>query len=189
MRCEIFLKVSFLPIHIQVLRHYLLKWITFFYPITFVSLSILFFSLSVMSDSLWPHGLKASLSFTISQSLLKFMSFESVMPSNNLILCHPLLLPSVFHSIRVFSNELAFLSRWSKYWSFSFGISPSNEYSGLISFRIDSLCYWTICLSLGQYHSVLITIVLYLVLKSLTGILLFQSFFSFSSFLAFSYKF
>ena len=69
---------------------------------------------------------------------LKFMSIESVMPSNHLILCHPLLfLPSIFPSIRVFSNELALCIRWPKYWSFSFSISPSNEYSGLIFFRID----------------------------------------------------
>ena len=72
-------------------------------------------------------------SFTISQSLLKFMSIESMMPSNYLILCHSPLLPSVFPSIRVFSNELAFCIRWPKYWNFSFNISPSNEYSGLIS--------------------------------------------------------
>ena len=78
---------------------------------------------------------QASLSFTISQSLLKLMSIESVMPSNRLIFCHPLLLPSIFSSIRVFSNELTLRIRWPKYWSFSF--SPSNEYSGLISFRID----------------------------------------------------
>ena len=79
---------------------------------------------------------QASLSFTISQSLLKLMSIESVMPSNHLVLCWSLfLLPSVFPSIRVFSNKLALHIRWSKYWSFS--ISPSNEYSGLISFRID----------------------------------------------------
>ena len=79
---------------------------------------------------------QASLSFTVSQSLLKFMSIESVMLSNHVILCRPLfLLPSVFSSIRVFSSELAFHIRWPKYWSFS--ISPSNEYSGLISFRID----------------------------------------------------
>jgi len=72
------------------------------------------------------------------QSLLKFMSIESVMPSNYLILCHPLLLlPSIFPSIRVFSNESVLPIRWPKYWSFSFSISPSNEYSGLISFRID----------------------------------------------------
>ena len=75
------------------------------------------------------------LSFTISLSLLKLMSTGSVMPSNRLILCHPLLLPSIFPSIRVFSNELALCIRWPTYWSFS--ISPSNEYSGFISFRID----------------------------------------------------
>ena len=80
---------------------------------------------------------QASLSFTISQSLLKLMSIESVMPSSYLILCCPLLLPSIFPSITVFSNESALHIRWPKYWSFSFSISPSNEYSGLISFRID----------------------------------------------------
>ena len=75
---------------------------------------------------------------TNSQSLLKLMSIESVMSSNHLILCHPLfLLPSIFPNIRVFSSELALRIRWPKYWSFSFSISPSNEYSGLISFRID----------------------------------------------------
>ena len=81
---------------------------------------------------------QASLSFTISWSLLKLMSIESVMPSNHLILCHPLLLlPSIFPSTWVFSSELAFRVRWPKYWSFSFSISPSSEYSWLISFRID----------------------------------------------------
>ena len=81
-----------------------------------------------------------SLSFIISQSLLKFMSIESVMQSNNLILCHTLrLLPSIFSSIRVFSNESALCIRWPKYWSFSFSISPSNGYSGLTSFRMDWL--------------------------------------------------
>ena len=75
--------------------------------------------------------------FPISWRLLKLMSIESVMPSNHLILCCPLLLPSVFPSIRVFSSESALHIRWPKYWSFSFSISPSNEYSGLISFRID----------------------------------------------------
>ena len=80
------------------------------------------------------------LSITNFQSLLKLMSIESVMPSNHLILCHPLLLfPSIFPSIRVFSNESALCIRWPKYWSFSFNISPSNEYSGLISFRMDWL--------------------------------------------------
>ena len=78
--------------------------------------------------------------FTISWSLLKLMSIESVMPFNHLILCHPLLLlASIFPSIRVFSHESALRIRWPKYWSFSFGISPSNEYSGLISYRIDWL--------------------------------------------------
>ena len=77
-------------------------------------------------------------SFTISQSLLKFMSIESMMPSNHLILCHPLLLlPSIFPGIRVFSNGSVLRIRWPKYWSFSFSISPFNEYSELISFRID----------------------------------------------------
>ena len=81
---------------------------------------------------------QASLSFTVSWSLLKLMSIVSMIPSNYLILCHRfLLLPSIFPSIRVFSNELALCIRWPKYWSFSFSISPSNEYSGLISFRID----------------------------------------------------
>ena len=81
---------------------------------------------------------QASLSITNSRSLLKLMSMESVMPSNHLILCRPLLLlPSIFPSIRVFSNESVLCLRWPKYWSFSFSISPSNEYSGLISFRID----------------------------------------------------
>ena len=80
---------------------------------------------------------QASPSFTISRSLLKLMSIESVVPSNHLILCHPLLLlPLIFPSIRVFSNELALYIRWSKDWSFGCSISPSNEYSGLISFRI-----------------------------------------------------
>ena len=86
----------------------------------------------------WTAACQASLSFTISRSLLKLMSIESVMPSNHLILCHPLLLlPSIFPSIRVFSNESALHIRWPKYWSFS--ISPSNEYSELISFKMISL--------------------------------------------------
>ena len=86
----------------------------------------------------WAAARQAFLSIIISQSLLKPMSIESVIPPNHLILCCPLhLLPSIFPTIRVFSNESDFHIRWSKYWSFSFGISPSNEYSGLISFRID----------------------------------------------------
>ena len=87
----------------------------------------------------WTAVHQASLSITNSQSLLKLMSIESVMPSNHLILCHPLLPPSIFPSMRVFSNESALRSRWPKYWNFSFSISPSNEYSGLISFRMDWL--------------------------------------------------
>ena len=101
----------------------------------------------------WTVPCQASLSFTISWSLLKLISIESVVPSNYLILCHPLLLlPSIFPSIRVFSNESVLCIRWPKYWSFSFSISPSNEYSGLISFRID----WFDLLalkSLLQHHS------------------------------------
>ena len=87
----------------------------------------------------WTAPCQAPLSFTISWSLLKFMSIESVVPSiNHLILsCLLLCLPSIFPSIKVFSNELALCIRWPKYWSFSFSISPSNEYLGLISFRID----------------------------------------------------
>ena len=85
----------------------------------------------------WTAAHQAFLSFTVSLSLLKLMSIESVMPSNHLILCRPLLLPSIFPSIRLLSSELALCIRWSKYWSFGFSVSPSNEYSELISFRID----------------------------------------------------
>ena len=98
------------------------------------------FNHSVMSNSVtqWAAACQASPSFTISRSLLKLMSIESTMLSSHLTLCHPLLLlPSIFPSIRVFSNESALRIRWPKFWSFSFSISPSNEYSGLISFRID----------------------------------------------------
>ena len=100
------------------------------------------FSHSVMSNSLRPHSLQHArpLSITNSWSLLKLMSIKWVRPSNHLILCHPFLLPpSNFPSIRVFSNESALRIRWPKYWSFSFNISPSSEYSGLISFRMDCL--------------------------------------------------
>ena len=100
---------------------------------------------------------QASLSITNSKSLLKLISIESVMPSNHLILCCPLLLlPSVFSNIRVFSNESAFCIRWLKYWSFSINISPSNEYSGLISFRMDwfdLLAVQGTLKSLLQHHS------------------------------------
>ena len=105
----------------------------------------------------WTAALHASLSITNSQSLLKLMSMESVMPSNHLILCHPLLLPpSIFPSIRVFPNESVLHIRWPKYWSSSFMISPSNEYSGLISFRMDRLDLLAVqgtLKSLFQHHS------------------------------------
>ena len=93
----------------------------------------------VVSDSAaqWTAACQASLSITNSQSSLGLISIKSVMPFNHLILCCPLLLPSIFPSIRVFSNESVLPIRWPKYWSFSFSISPSNEYSGLISFRMD----------------------------------------------------
>ena len=105
----------------------------------------------------WTAAHRASLSITNSQSLLKLMSIESVMPSNHLILCRLLLLPpSIFPSIRVFSNESVLHIRWPKYWSFSFSISPSNEYSVLISFRMDWLDLLAVqgtLKSLLQHHS------------------------------------
>ena len=105
----------------------------------------------------WTAAHQASLCITISLSLFKLMYVESVMPSNHLILCHPLLLlPSTFPSIRIFSSESALHIRWPKYWSFSFSISPSKEYSGLISFRIDWLDLLTVqgtLKSLLQHHS------------------------------------
>ena len=102
----------------------------------------------------WTAACQASLSITNSQSLLKLMSIESVMPSNHLILCHPLLLqPSIFPSIRVFSNESVLCIRSSKYWSFSFSISPSNEYSGLISFRMDWLDHHSSKASILQHSA------------------------------------
>ena len=105
----------------------------------------------------WTVARQASLSITNSQSLPKLMSTESVMPFNQLMLYHPLLLlPSIFPSIRVFSNESALHIRWPKYWSFSFSISPSNEYSGLISFRMDQLDLLAVqgtLKSLLQHHS------------------------------------
>ena len=117
------------------------------------------FSYSFSSDSLQPRGLQHSrlLSITTSQSLLRLMSTESVMPSSHHILCRPLLLlPSIFPSIRVFSNESVLHIKWPKYWSFSFSISPSNEDSGLISFRMDWLDLHAVqgtLKSLLQYHS------------------------------------
>ena len=105
----------------------------------------------------WTAARQASLSFTTSQSLLKLMSIESMMPSSRLLLsCPLLLLPSIFPSIRVFSNELALHIRWPRYWSFSFSIGPSKEYSGLISFRtdwLDLLAVQGTLKSLFQHHS------------------------------------
>ena len=105
----------------------------------------------------WTAALQASLSITISQSLLKLMCIESVMPSKHLILCCPLLLPpSIFPSIRVFSNESVLWIKWPKYWSFSFSINPSNEHPGLISFRMDWLDFLAVqgtLKSLLQHHS------------------------------------
>ena len=118
---------------------------------------------SVVSDSLWPHELQhadgqASLSITNSWSLLKLMSINSVMPSNHLILYHPLLLPpSIFSSIRHFSNKSVLRIRWPEYWSLSFSISPSSEYLGLISFRTDWLNIFAVqetLKSLLQHHVV-----------------------------------
>ena len=123
------------------------RWSTISKGIAFERESISFFPLVVVvqSPSLvwlfvtsWTAACQASLSFTISQSLLRLLSIELVMISNHLILCRQLLLlPSVFHNIRVLSSKLAFCIRWPKYWSYSFSISPSNEYVGLISFSID----------------------------------------------------
>ena len=101
--------------------------------------SVQFLSCVQLFLTSWTAARQASLSITNSQSLLKLMSIKSVMSSNHLILCHFFLLPSIFPSIRVFSNELVLHIRWSKYWCFSFSISPSNEYLGLISFRMDWL--------------------------------------------------
>ena len=105
----------------------------------------------------WTAARQASLSFTISWSLLRLMFVELVMPSKHLILCHPLLLPpAVFPSIRVFSNDLVLCIRWPKYWRFSFSISPSNEYSGLISFGIDWIDLLAVQRTLGsllQHHN------------------------------------
>ena len=112
---------------------------------------------SCLTVTPWTVARQASMSITNSQSLLKLISIKSVMPSNYLILCHPLLLPpSIFPSIRVFSNESALHIRWPKDFSFSFSISPSNEYSGLISFRMDwfdLLAVLGILKSVLQYHS------------------------------------
>ena len=121
-----------LPSHVQL---FVIPWTTALQASLSFTISQFFIVQSVSHVQLfvtsWTAAQQASLSFTVSQSLLKLMSIESMMPSNHLILCHPLLLLlSIFPSIRVFSNESALCIRWSKYWSFSFSISPSNEYSG-----------------------------------------------------------
>ena len=131
------------------------------------------FSQSVVSDSVtpWTTARQASLSITISWSLLKLMSIESVMPSSHLILCCPfLLLPSIPPSIRVFSNESTLLMRWPNYWSFSFNISPSNEHPGLISIRVD----WLVLLEVqGTLKSLLQLVVV--VVESLSRVRLFAT--------------
>ena len=127
-----YLKSSFLWISV---------WIIYlFHPFIFKLAVVVAQSLScvLLFETPWPAACEAFLSFTISQSLFRLLSIESIMPSNHLILCRPLLLlSSIFPSIRVFSSESALHIRWPKYWSFSFSISPSNEYSGLTSFRMD----------------------------------------------------
>ena len=126
-----------------------------YFHVLIVVVQLLSHGYSVMSE--WTAAYQVSLSFTVSQSLLKLMSIESMMPSNHLILCFPLLLlPSIFPSIRVFSNESIHCIRWPEYWSFSFSISPSNEYSGLISFGMDWLDLLAVqgtLKSLLQHHS------------------------------------
>ena len=124
-------------------------------PILYISVQ---FSHSVVSDSVipWTAARQASLSITSSQSLLKLLSIEPVEPLNHLILCLPLLPPSIFPSIRVFSNESVLCITWPKYWSFSFSISLPNEYSGLIFFRMDWLDLFAVqgtLKSLLQHHS------------------------------------
>ena len=138
------------------------------YQLYFIS-SVQSFTCARLFVTPWTAAHQASLSIPNSQSLLKLMSIESVMPSNHLILCHPLLLlPSIFPSIRVFSNESALCIRWPEYWSFSFNITPSNEHSGLISLRmdwLDLLAVQRILKSLLQHHG------------SKTSILLLSAFF------------
>ena len=135
------LQMAQLPSFLQVKIILLCVHIIFCFPVTHLwAFVIVVQSLSRVQLSVtpWTSAPQASLSFTISWSLFKLMSIESVMPSNHLILCHPLLLlTSIFPSIRGFSDESALHIRWPKYWSFNFSVSPSIGYSGLISFRID----------------------------------------------------
>ena len=135
----------------EILQARILEWVSVQFS------SVQFFSHVRLFATPWTPARRASLSITNSWSLLKLVSIVLVMPSNHLILCHPLLLlPSIFPSIRVFSSESALCVRWPKYWSFSFSISPSTEYSGLISFRIDwfdLLAVQGTLKSLLQHHS------------------------------------
>ena len=137
----------------------LLYLYAYLYYLENVCTSVYQFSRSVVSDSAtpWTAACQASLFITNSRSLLRLIPIELVMPSSHLILCHPLLLlPSIIPSIRVFSNESVLHIRWPKYWSFSFSISPSNEYSRLISFRMDWLDLPAVqgtLKSLLQHHS------------------------------------
>ena len=124
------------------------------YPVDLLSSSVQSVSCVRLFVTPWTAARHSSLSITNSQSLLKLMSIKSLMPSNHLILCHPLLfLPSVFPSIRVFWNKSALCIRWPKYWSFNFSICPSNKYSGLIFFRIDLLSVQGTLKGLLQPHS------------------------------------
>ena len=150
----------FFFVNIMKLQHHLWKRLSLFHYVFFAPLSkvsSVHFSHSVMSDSASPWTEACQASLYITNSLLKLMSTVSVMPSNNLILCRPLLLlPSIFPSIWVFSNELILCIRWPKYWSFSFGITSSNEYSRLSSFRMDWLDLLAVqgtLKSLPQHHS------------------------------------
>ena len=130
---------------------------TWLWILLFVKSSVQLLSHGRLFATPWTAARQASLYITNSQSLLKLMSIESVMLSNHLILSHSLFLPlSIFPSIRVFSNESVLHVKWSKYWNFSFSISPSNEYSGLISFRIDWFDLLSVqgsLKSLLQHHS------------------------------------
>ena len=136
--------IGWVVFHLLFLYPFLCRWTLKFLPyLQFISVQSL--NRVWLYVTPWTSACQASLSITNSQSLLKFTSIESVMPSKHLILCCPLLLlPSIFPSISVFSNESVFCIRWPKYWSFSFRISPSNEYLGLIFFRMDWLAveYW-----------------------------------------------
>ena len=149
-----FLQPSVLPFRSIALSLYTNPWLLL---LLFTFSSIQSLSCFRLFVTPWTAVHQASLSITKSQSLLKLMSIESMMPSNHLILWHPLLLPpSIFPSIRVFSSELVLHIRWPKYWSFSFSISPSNEHSGLISFRmhwLDLLAVQGTLKSLLQHHS------------------------------------